>query len=80
MWRPEELLRGNMIGLYEKDDRIKDVEVYENEKWEELVKKFGSDEKAREYRKMRMYELRELKEDLYEMMIENKPELVKKSD
>jgi len=75
LWRPEELLRGNVIGLYEKDERIEEVEMYKSEKWEELVEKYGSEEKAIEYRKMRMYELRELKEELYEMMIKNKPKI-----
>ena len=75
LWRPEELLRGNVIGLYEKDERIEEVDKYKSEKWEELVDKYGSEEKAIEYRKMRMYELRELKEELYEMMIKNKPKI-----
>jgi hypothetical protein len=77
LWRPEELLRGNVIGLYENDERIEEVEIYKNEKWEELVEKYGSEEKAREYRKMRMLELRELKDELYEMMIKNKPKEIK---
>jgi hypothetical protein len=77
LWKPEELLRGVMIGLYEKDERIEEVEIYKNDKWEELVERYGSEEKAREYRKMRMYELRELKDELYEMMIKNKPKFVK---
>ena len=77
LWKPEELLRGDMIGLYEKDERIEEVEIYKNDKWEELVERYGSEEKAREYRKMRMYELRELKDELYEMMINNKPKYVK---
>ena len=64
-----------MIGLYEKDERIEEVDKYKSEKWEELVDKYGSEEKAIEYRKMRMYELRELKEELYEMMIKNKPKM-----
>jgi hypothetical protein len=75
LWRPEELLRGNVIGLYEKDERIEEVDKYKTEKWEELVEKYGSEKKAIEYRKMRMYELRELKEELYDMMINNKPKM-----
>ena len=68
MWKPEELLRGVQIGLYEDDSRIEEVERYKKLKREELMKEYESEDKMIEYRRMRMCELRELKEELYDMM------------
>lgn len=73
LWIPESLKRGLPIQLYDDDDRINDVEKYKAEKEEELLEEYETNEKIREYRKLRMCELRELKEELYDMMILNKP-------
>ena len=77
LWKPEELLRGEMVGLYDDDSRIDDVERYKNEKWEELMSVHGSKDKVIEYRKSRMSDLRELKDELYDMLIKNKPRMAK---
>lgn len=73
IWKPEELLRGVQIGLYDDDSRIEEVERYKTVKTEELMKEYENEDKMIEYRRMRMSELRELKEELYDMMIKNKP-------
>ena len=77
LWKPEELLRGEMVGLYDDDSRIEDVERYKKDKWEELMRVHGSKDKVIEYRKSRMSDLRELKEELYDMLIKNKPRMAK---
>ena len=77
LWKPEELLRGEMVGLYDDDSRIEDVERYKKDKWEELMRVHGSKDKVIEYRKSRMSDLRELKDELYDMLIKNKPRMAK---
>ena len=54
------------MGLYENDSRIKDIEKYKKMKEKEL-ENMGLD--VDEYRRVRMVEIRGLKDELYEKMI-----------
>ena len=66
VYKPEELKRGFAMGLYENDSRIKDIEKYNKMKEKEL-ESMGLD--VDEYRRVRMVEIRGLKDELYEKMV-----------
>jgi len=67
VYKPEELLRGFAVVLYDGDKRIDEIEKYKSEKEKELE---GITDDVREYKRQRMVELREMKEELYEKLIE----------
>ena len=68
VYKPEELRRGFAMGLYENDSRIKDIEKYKKMKEKELeLESMGLD--VDEYRRVRMVEIRGLKDELYEKMV-----------
>jgi hypothetical protein len=66
VYKPEELKRGLAIGLYDDDARLEDIERYKEKKEKELYS-LGVD--VLEYRKVRMAEIRSMKDELYEKII-----------